>query len=76
MSDRPILEIHDGTMPLNGAALAKEIYTNTAEAMEVGQWVETIDRKTTAGIIRALERLDRHGRQRTFGGTLTVWRVR
>ena len=76
MTNKPTLEIRDGDMPANGSSQASELYANTAEAMEVGQWVETGDKKTTTGVIRALERLDRHGRQRKINGTLTVWRVR
>ena len=71
------LEIKTGDMPTGrGSSLANKVYANTAASMEVGQYVETQDRKTTAGLLRALERLDRLGRQRKVDGTLCVWRIK
>tara|TARA_X000000950_G_scaffold1680_1_gene1817 strand:- start:10587 stop:10808 length:222 start_codon:yes stop_codon:yes gene_type:complete len=69
------LEIKDGEMPPNGIANALGEYRRVAREMQVGQYVVTADKKTTAGVIRALNRLDRSGKQRTIDGKLHVWRV-
>ncbi len=54
----------------------REDYAQAAESMQINDYVVTIDKKTTTGLLRALERLDRVGAQRTIDGTLTVWRVK
>ena len=70
-----MLEVkHGGKLPPRRTSNNSE-YERLAEAMRVDDYVETIDRKTTAGLIRALERLDRMGAQRTINGKLTVWRT-
>ena len=69
------LEIKDGEMPPNGIANALGEYRRVAREMQVGQYVVTADKKTTAGVIRALDRLGRSGAQRSIDGKLHVWRV-
>ena len=53
----------------------REDYAQAAQSMEINDYVVTIDKKTTTGVLRALEKLDRAGVQRTIDGKLTVWRV-
>ena len=70
------MKIHrDVPMPRPSSSMESEEYASVAQEMEVGDSVETKDRKTTVGVLRALERLDRRGSQRTKDGVLWVWRV-
>tara|TARA_B100001248_G_C27327956_1_gene429961 strand:+ start:447 stop:668 length:222 start_codon:yes stop_codon:yes gene_type:complete len=69
------LEIKDGEMPSKCESNAIDEYRRVAREMQVGQYVVTGDKKTTAGVIRALEREGRSGSQRTIDGRLHVWRV-
>tara|TARA_Y200000002_G_scaffold33133_1_gene24391 strand:+ start:1281 stop:1502 length:222 start_codon:yes stop_codon:yes gene_type:complete len=69
------LEIKDGEMPSKCAPNALDEYRRVAHEMKVGQYVVTGDKKTTAGVIRALDRLGRSGAQRSIDGKLHVWRV-
>ena len=66
-----------GNMPVpsRGQAIAKEEYARTALKMEVNDFINTKDKKTTIGLLRALERIDRMGAQRTIDGSLWVWRI-
>ena len=70
-----MLEVkHGGELPPRKTT-NKEAYARAAESMAINDYVVTKDRKTTTGVLRALEKLDRAGVQRTINGKLTVWRV-
>lgn len=70
------MKIHrDVPIPRPSSSKEYKKYASIAEEMEIGDCVETIDRKTTVGIKRALERLDRRGSERKKDGVLWVWRV-
>ena len=71
-----MLEVkHGGELPPRKTT-RNEDYAKAAESMQINDYVVTIDAKTTIGLLRALERLDRVGAQRTIDGTLTVWRTK
>ena len=71
------MKIHrDVPMPRRSSSLESEEYALIAEEMQVSDSVETRDRRTTVGVLRALERLNRRGSQRTKDGVLWVWRIK
>ena len=71
------MKIHrDVPRPRRSSSLESEEYALIAEKMQIGDCVETKDRKTTVGVLRALERLDRRGSQRVKDGVLWVWRIK
>lgn len=70
------MKIHrDVPMPRRSESMQREEYASAAKEMEIGDCVKTEDNKTTVGVLRALERLDRRGSQRVKDGVLWVWRV-
>ena len=70
------MKIHrDVPIPRPSSSKEYEKYSAVAEEMEIGDCVETIDRKTTVGIKRALERINKRGSERKKDGVLWVWRV-
>ena len=71
-----MLEVKKGGKLPPRKTTRNEDYAKAAESMAINDYVVTIDKKTTIGLLRALERLERVGAQRTIDGTLTVWRVR
>ncbi len=71
------MKIHrDVPRPRRSSSLESEEYALIAEEMQVSDSVETRDRRTTVGVLRALERLNRRGSQRTKDGVLWVWRIK
>ena len=71
------MKIHrDVPRPRRSSSLESEEYALIAEEMQVSDSVETRDRRTTVGVLRALERLSRRGSQRTKDGVLWVWRIK
>ena len=62
-------------MPPRGHSLRKKEYEEIAQNLKKNQGVKTVNRKTTVGVLRALERLNRLGSQRTVDGELWVWRT-
>lgn len=64
-----------GTMPRPRAALENPVYAAKAKSLRVGEGIKTSTRAESVGIIRALERLDRYGGQRTIDGEVWVWRI-
>lgn len=69
------LEIKDREMPPKCESNSTDEYRRVAREMQVGQYVVTGDKKTTAGVLRALDREGRSGSQRSIDGKLHVWRV-
>lgn len=65
----------DSAMPPRGHSLRKKEYEEIAQNLKKDQGVKTINRNTTVGVLRALERLNRLGSQRTIDGELWVWRT-
>ena len=63
-------------VPSRGQAIAKAEYARLAVEMQVNDYIKTRDKKTTTGLLRALDRLDRMGAQRTVDGDLWVWRIK
>lgn len=68
-------ETTNAPMPKRHSGLQKEQYVLMANQLELNQGIKTGDRTTTVGVLRALERLDRKGTQRTIDKELWVWRI-
>lgn len=62
-------------IPPRGQSLRKKEYEEIAQNLKKNQGVKTVNKNTTVGVLRALERLDRLGSQRTIDGELWVWRT-
>ncbi len=62
-------------IPPRGLPLREKRYAEIAETLELHEGVKTENVKTTVGVKRALERLDRRGSQRKIDGVLWVWRT-